>query len=477
MNANQHISLRIAIIGGGFSGACLAAELLRAGDPSLSVTLIERGPSPGRGVAYGTHCAGHLLNVPAQKMSALASDASHFLRWAQRHHDHHVQPGDFLPRRVYGRYVESVLREAIEGSASRFECRREEAISLTWRGDQAEISLHGGERILADKVVFALGNFAPANPRIPGLTETSSRYVSNPWQENALANIELGNIENEQSILLIGSGLTSVDVAISLRERGFSGKIHTLSRHGLLPQMHQATQPWQAFCDDASPRTARELFHSIRVQVRTAEEQGSGWRAVIDSLRPVTQKIWRSLPPAEQRRFLRHLRAYWDVHRHRVAPQIGAQLAAEMSTGSLQVHAGRILEYCEGASGVYVTYRRRGNGESNTLHVDRVINCTGPDSDFRRVHSPLLNDLLRKKLARTDSLFLGLDTTEEGALVDASGAVSDFVYAIGPLRKGNLWESTAVPEIRVQAAALAEELMRSGKRPCVQTVPVERPAA
>jgi uncharacterized NAD(P)/FAD-binding protein YdhS len=452
-------SFRVAIIGGGFSGTSLAAELLRTGDPSVSVTLIEGGAALGRGVAYGTRYAGHLLNVPAQNMSALASDASHFLRWAQRYDGGTAQPGDFLPRCVYGRYVESVLKDAIDGSEGRFEWKRDEAVGVAPLGKKVEVSLRSGSQITANKVVLALGNFPPADLKVAGLTESSSRYVSNPWLGNALE-----NVRHDENILLVGSGLTSVDVVISLREQGFSGKIHMLSRHGLLPQSHKATRPWQAFIENDSPRTVRGLLQLIREQARRAEACGDDWRAVIDSLRPGTQKIWQSLPVEEKRRFLRHLRTHWDVHRHRVAPQIGAQLAAEITDGKLETHAGRLVEYRESACGVDANFRERHTGQLRTLCLNRVINCTGPDSDFRRVHNTLLRDLIRRNLARTDSLFLGLDTEEDGALLNANGAASDGIYAIGPLRKGNLWESTAVPEIRAQAAELAARLIATTPR-------------
>jgi len=461
MNNNGVLS-HIVIIGGGFSGTCLAAELLRGGNPSISVTLLEPA-IPGRGVAYGTQCAGHLLNVPAQKMSARADDASHFLRWAQRHYDQKAQAGDFLPRRVYGRYVEFLLQEASEDPAARFEWRRDEATALATSEGKTEILLRSGGRILADKVVLALGNFPPANLRIPGITGASARYVSNPWLANAL-----GDVKHDESVMLVGCGLTSVDVAISLRERGFQGEIHMLSRHGLLPQQHKTAQPWPTFCDGSSPRSARGLLRLIRTQVQHAEQQNGDWRAVIDSLRPVTQKIWQALPLEEQRRFLRHLRVYWDVHRHRVAPQIGAQMATEMNGGKLEVHAGRLIAYRENESSAEVTYRERGSGQARTLRVQRVINCTGPDSDLRRVNNPLLNDLIRRSLVRTDPLFLGLDTTDDGALIAADGAPSECLFTIGPLRKGNLWETTAVPEIRVLAAKLALRLTRRLEPPIIE---------
>ncbi|MGB8833610.1 MAG: FAD/NAD(P)-binding protein [Candidatus Sulfotelmatobacter sp.] len=450
----------IAIIGGGFSGATLAAQLLRAAELSLSIVVIERQGDPGRGVAYGTKCGGHLLNVRAQNMSGRADEPLHFLRWGQRYYSADVQPGDYVPRRVYGQYVESLLREAGESNPGRLEWKRDEAIAITPIDGKAEISLRSGGRVIADKVVLALGNFPPADPKFPGRIEPGSRYVSNPWAANALNCTEL-----DEEVLLVGSGLTGVDVVIALRERGFEGKVHMLSRHGLLPQQHKATDPWPAFWDNTSPRTSRGMLRLIREQVRDAAQRNSDWRAVIDSVRPFAQKIWSSLPLKERKRFLRHMRAYWDTHRHRVAPQIGKMLTTETAEGRLKTHAGRITEYREGADCVEVSYCERHSGELRKLFVHRVINCTGPDAEIRRIDDPLLKDLLSQSLVKPDALSLGLETSEEGALIGADGTPSDLLYTIGPLRKGSLWETVAVPEIRGQASRLAVHLISSIERP------------
>lgn len=443
----------IAIIGGGFSGTMLAVELLRRAAGNVSVLLIERGPMPGRGVAYGTQFEGHLLNVRAKNMSAYANVPDHLVKWAQRHYSSSVKPDDFLPRSVYGQYISSQLREAIRSYPAAFRCIQDEAISVAPTVGRTEIRLANGEAILADKVVLALGNFPPADLQIPGKARGSSRYLANPWSGNAFATAMQDN-----SVLLIGSGLTSVDISAELRARGFEGTIHMLSRRGLLPQRHAAV-PFTPFPTENTPRTIRGLLRLIRLQVKKAQERGSNWRAVVDSLRPVTQQIWRSLPVTEQRRFLRHLRSYWDVHRHRIAERISDQLTLQLRSGQIQSHAGRLIEYHEHAVGVEVTYRERKSGQLRKLLVDRVVNCTGPEGDYRRISSPLLLDIIEKGLARPDALSLGLDVTDDGAVVGTQGSPSHCLYALGPLRKGKLWESIAVPELRVQVAELASLLV------------------
>ncbi len=469
---------RVALIGGGFAGAVTAAQLLRRVAGRISIVLIERGDVPGRGVAYGTQFDGHLLNVPAQKMSAYPEDPDQFLRWAQANYDPSAKPGDFLPRRMYGQYVSSLLQEESRLRPGQFQCLKDEAVSVTRVGRGAEIRLRSGRMIVADKVVLAPGNFAPSDPHLPGKGPVSSRYVSNPWSKPLPDSLEPGCLENEHhDVLLIGSGLTALDVLIELFSRGFKGTIHMLSRRGLAPQTHKAVAPWPLFWSPHSPRTARELLRLLRTQVEAAQIQGSDWRAVVDSLRPVTQEIWRAFSQAEQERFLRHLRPYWDVHRHRVAPQIGAQVSAGLLSGQIQMHAGRITTYREDSTGISVSYRERKSGQVMQLRVDRAINCTGPEGDLRRVNSPLLTDLMKQNLVSPDALSLGLEVSEEGSLVDGNGRNSDILYTLGSLRRGTLWETTAVPELRTQASQLAALLLSELERKQPEFSAMERSGA
>ena len=443
----------VAIIGGGFTGSTLAVRLLRDSAPDLSVVLIDRGHAVARGVAYGTQFGWHLLNVPAANMSALPEDPDHFLRWAQENHDSGVEPESFVARRVYGQYLESLLRDATSKNHHRFEVRHDHVIALEGTAEAGQIHLRSGETIEARKVVLALGNFPPADPALPQRQEGSPRYHSLAWLHSAVS-----NVDEEREILLLGTGLTAVDTALALRARGFVGVIHLLSRRGLLPRQHKSARTWPPFWDENSPRTTRGLLRLIRNQVNRALEQGIEWRAVFDSLRPFTSQIWQSLPPEEKRRFLRHARPYWEIHRHRVAPDIAGIIAHQLVNQQLQVHAGRVLSYNEDADGVTVTYRDRRTQAQRGLVVDRIINCTGPETDCRKMDDPLLISLRAQGLIRPDPLFIGLDADDSGALINSAGMPSHFLYTLGPARKGQLWETTAVPEIREQVAELAKLL-------------------
>jgi uncharacterized NAD(P)/FAD-binding protein YdhS len=446
----------VLIVGGGFSGTMLTVHLLRSS--SLSVAIVDRGTSPGRGVAYSSPQRFHLLNVPAGEMSAWPDAPDDFLRWARVRYDAALQSRSFPPRSVYGSYVASLLETTLAGGASgRFRWIQEEARSLHRRKGKLAIQTKLGPELLARAVVLATGNFPPANPRMPGLSASSALYFQSPWASDALESLPPGG-----SVLLIGSGLTSVDLIMALKSKGFRGTIHVLSRQGLFPRTRRYVrqdESWPMFWDETSPRTVRGLLRLIRTQVRAAAEKSLDWRAVIDSLRPVTQDIWRSLPLDEQKRFLRHVRVYWDVHRHRVAPEIGDILADMQSERQVRFHRGIVTQYSEGRDVAEVHYWDRDNHSEKALRAHRIINCTASETDGRRIDDSLITSLLVQGFARPDPLFLGLDVDENGTVIDCNGISSRPLYAIGPTRKGCLWETTTVPEIRVQAAALGKRLV------------------
>lgn len=448
----------VVVIGGGFSGALLAVQLLRRA-PKLSVAVVDKGSVPGRGVAYGTKYDCHLLNVRAGNMSALPEEPDHFLNWARKNYERPVQAASFLPRLVYGRYVSSLLEEAIGRSVNgNFRWIQGEVCSLACGPTGTVVQLKDGSTLATEAVVLAAGNFPPGRLNIPGLSESSERYAPSAWSAGALQ-----DIPRNGSVLLVGSGLTSIDVALALKSEGFAGHIHILSRHGLMPQTHRQAGQWPQFWNEQSPRTMRGLLRLVREQVRAALEAGSDWRPVIEALRPVTQKIWQSLPLDERKRFLRHVRAYWEVHRHRIAPEIGEAISKLINDGQATLYAGRVTNYREFSDRVEVDLRERKTDAPRTLtlRVDRVINCTGPETNCQRINEPLIKSLLAQGLARPDALSLGLDTDSTGALIGREGEPSHSLYAIGPIRKGQLWETIAVPELRVQASQLAEHLVNA----------------
>jgi uncharacterized NAD(P)/FAD-binding protein YdhS/predicted metal-dependent enzyme (double-stranded beta helix superfamily) len=450
----------IAIIGAGFSGAMVAVHLARlAKDDAPRIVLFEKGERLARGVAYGTHCEQHLLNVPAGAMSALADEPSHFLDWL-RERDPSAHAATFAPRKVYGEYLDNLLNQSKKSSRASIEIMRDEVVELEASDASQCIQLITREnaRVEASSVVLALGHPLPEEPRDFEIARLGRGFVSNPWSPDALAELDAND-----PIAIIGTGLTAVDLFVEAHARGHRGTIFAISRHGLLPCRHQTPSaiPRPHIPISAGPgATARGLLKRVRTEVAVCQAQGNDWRTVVDSLRPVTQTLWRSLADTERSRFIRHLAPRWDVHRHRVAPQIDDLLQEASRSGRLVVVAGRLLSMTEIDGMIDVSYRRRGAPEPETLRVRRVINCTGPARDVRAGSSRLLRSLIDRGIGRPGPLALGLDVADSGALIGADGCEHKRLFAIGPLLKERLWETTAVRELRIQTLELARRLLQ-----------------
>jgi uncharacterized NAD(P)/FAD-binding protein YdhS len=454
----------IVVIGAGFSGTLTAVHLLRgwSGDP-LRAVLLNRSGAMARGVAYGTRSPLHVLNVPAGRMSAFDDDPDDFLRFC-RTIDPYVLAIDFVPREWYGRYLEHVLVDA-ETSAKHAALERVvgEAVAIELTGRQtARVALARGGAIECDRVVLALGNYPPENPAImnQGFFD-SSRYVGDPWRPGAL-----DGIQTNEPILVVGTGLTMLDVVIDLAARGHAGRLRAISRRGLVPQAHRASgaSPEQPSLPPrlfAQPRTARHCLREIRRHVEALSRRGVDWRDTMAGLRPVTPALWHALGTTERSRFLRHARPYWDVHRHRAAPVPASMMAEWLASGRLIVQAGRLIDCVERASIVEVEVQPRGASTMERYRVARVINCTGPAGDTRRLRDRLLVNLRGSGLAVADPLGLGLEVTTRGALIDAERHASGILFHVGPFLKARDFEATAVPELRGHAARLAEHLRQS----------------
>lgn len=454
----------IAIVGGGFSGTLTAIHL--AEESSGTIALIEKEPSAfGRGVAYGTGCPQHLLNVPAGKMGAFPDRPEDFLRWARERPEETraLAPGGieaetFAPRMLYGRYVASLLDDAEARSGGRLRRIAGEAIDIEPMPDGLRLSFADGRRLRAERVVLALGVFPPGDPRLrDSRFHRSPRYLYSPWSIETQTRLA----ENGDALIL-GSGLTGLDLLLALNKRKPRGVLHVISRHGLFPLPHRAGVPARAAFLRAGelPRSCRALVRALREELALAAAEGADWRAVIDSIRPFAQDLWKGFGIAERRRFLRHLRALWEPHRHRAAPEALAVKEQMEREGRLVCHRGTLERVAEtdGGRALEVVLHSRDGRRRETLRMDYVVNCTGPECNYHRLGDPLVSELFGRGLARPDALLLGLDVAEDGAVRDVDGAVRGRLFTLGSPQKGRLMETTAVPELRVQARDLARRL-------------------
>ncbi len=449
----------IAVVGAGFSGSLLAINLLRVCDET-KVVLIERAAAAGRGVAYAEaapeqrmaeqRMAEPLLNVRAGGMSAYPDAPRHFVEWLAAQEGAPVDDAGFVSRRRYGDYLQAQLADLVKSprAAGRLVLTPDEAVGAGRRSDGGwSIELALGRRIEADALVLAVGNLPPRRPTVTGWESLGEAcYIADPWAKDALDRAAQGG-----AVLLLGSGLTMVDVALGLAGRG-ARSLFVLSRHGLIPRTHAAAPP------DLEPEPPPEGRLSARLKAFRARAEAIGWRTAMDRLRPHTTALWTAAEPAERRRFLRHLRPWWDVHRHRLAPAVSTAFEALRSDGVLQTAAGRLMEVAPEGDGVRAVWRPRGERAPRSLVVDRIVNCTGPLSDIAAAADPLLRALHAQGCVRGDPLGLGLDVAPDLSLRDGTGAAQDDLYALGPMTRGAFWESTAAPDIRVQAATLARRL-------------------
>jgi uncharacterized NAD(P)/FAD-binding protein YdhS len=429
----------VAIVGGGFSGTILAAQLARRGIASV---LIDGSGRIGRGVAYSTTEGAHLLNVRAEGMSAWAGEPDDF---AHRFESEGGERRGFAQRRLFGRYLGDILEGAVKSGKT--ELVEATAVKGTREGDGWKIDFDDGSSVNADALVLAVGNQEPEP--LSAFTGAGRRFIRNPWGRDARAAVdELAATGGDA--LLVGTGLTMVDLVLSLDAAGHQGRIVALSRRGLIPRAHADfdTAPVEM---DELPRGLRGLFRWLRR--RSAEV---GWRAAVDSLRPYSHPLWQSLDGEQQRRFLRHARPWWDVHRHRIAPEVAAIVARLVGEGRLQIVAGRIIAARDVENGLEVEFRRRGAGNLQAMRFAYAFNCTGPLHSIARSKDPLLRSLLDAGQVRPDDLGIGLE-------VDDACRAGERLWALGPLTKGRYWEIIAVPDIREQAAAVADDIERELK--------------
>lgn len=433
----------VAIIGGGFSGVLLAINLLRHGN--LRVTLVERRPDRlGRGLAYGAAHSDHVLNVRAANMSALPDQPGHFVAWLTA--QGLGQEGSFATRRDYGAYLCAMLDDVRAVAGDRLAILTDEATDIAVAGDGAFVALGSGATVAADIAVIAPGNLPPHDlAACAGLARPA--YVDDPWAADIAEGLGANDI-----VLLLGSGLTAVDCALSLDSAGFTGRIVALSRRGLSPHAHAPVPPYAVRPERPTGPT------SALVRVVRARATQIGWRNAVDELRPFTSDMWRAASPAERNRFLRHLRPYWDVHRHRIAPQVADRLDRLKAQGRLEIRAAKVTTATPDGDGLVVGLRPRGASVQHDLRVARMVNCTGPLGDLRRVADPLLRNLFDRGDIRPDPLAIGIDVDRQCRAIAVDGSAQDRLHVVGPMTRGAHWEIVAVPDIRRQVWTLARQI-------------------
>lgn len=449
----------IVIIGGGFTGTALAIHLARQGATGLTVTVIEPRAQLGQGVAYSTQDPAHRINVPASRMQLCAAQEGDFERWYrasaayQNDAASRWQDGKLYPQRAqFGAYVAEQFAEA-----ARLQVRlvhvQDRAVALR----EGQILTAAGRAYRADEVVLAISHPPPALPRLvqqalvehPGL-------IANPWLPQALA-----KVGSEDRVAIIGSGLTMADVVASLQLQGHRGPITAFSRRGQLPR-NNVSGDYDARPLDYRhmPATARGWLRRVRQEVAQAAEEGVPWQLVLDDIRFHGQQIWQQMALKEQRRFLRHLRPWWDVHRYRIAPQVSKALKEGQHNGQLRVLAARLVAANSEGAEIALRLQPR-KGTATTLVVDKLIVTTGPAHGSLLSSDSLLSQLAAEGLIQADPLGLGILVDARSQTLNRSGTANPHLHVVGPAARGRFGELMGLPQVAEHAEALAEKLLNT----------------
>lgn len=434
----------VAIVGGGFSGVAVAAQLARRAPRDFSLALFEP-QELGRGAAYGTSHGAHLLNTRARAMSIFPDEPDHFVKWLGAR----AKPNDFVSRRLFGSYVNEIARRAFE--RPNFLHVGDCTSRVQRRGhDHYVVETRAGAQFAAPAVVLATGNPPPDHGFLPRAIRLHPGYVADPWRFDYR---KVGG-----HVLVIGSGLSALDVLVALDACGHRGTVHLVSRRGRFPTVHADVTPYDVI-PALDTRDARALLRSFRMHVSEAQSRGFDWRAVLDALRPEAEAIWRRLSPIEQQRFERHLRAQWERHRHRSPQEVDAVRARYHDAQRLFTYAGTVRDMQNRS----VTIALR-DGTTKELHADWIVNCTGLAGAVAMAQDPLLGKLMTDGLITASPGGLGLQTTPNLEAVGAAQTAAKGLYIVGPPVRGSRFEATAVPELRTMAEQVAAHLLQVSER-------------
>jgi uncharacterized NAD(P)/FAD-binding protein YdhS len=460
---------RIAIIGGGFCGVMTAVNLARLSRRPLQLAIINQNRPTGRGAAYGTRRMEHLLNVPARNMSAFPDLPGHFLQWLRTRSEYDTVPDielreRFIPRMIYGDYLRGLMQQYLQsqGESALVHTTFIEAgaVDLSQENQCAVVHLSDGQKMEAEHVVLATGNEPPAG--LPGSEALANHpaWIANPWQpwENKLP-------ASGGTVLLLGTGLTTVDAIITLGALGWQGIVHAVSRNGWLPHSHFRGIEYPDFPPkdvDLATLGLKKLIALLQQHCERLREMNANPAIIVDKMRPYTQRIWNNFTTEERLEFARNHAARWNVMRHRIAPEIYAQVTTGQLTGQLRVHSANIEQVAADGNQVRVNL-----SDGKTLTGDLAINATGPQTRLTATNSVLLQNLLKRGLVVPDDMNMGLRIDADHTIIDSDGARSKSLLTLGPLLRGTLWETIAVPELRGQARRVAETLLDEPASPAV----------
>mgnify|MGYP000153170678 CR=1 FL=1 len=458
---------KLGIIGAGFTGTMTAVQLIEKSRSPIEITLIYEGESLNKGIAFNPYSEKHLLNVITGRMSAYPDKPNHFLDWTMRrtsfkNQDRAFIENSFLPRKLYGEYISDIWKEAKKKAKNKkikLTVLNRSVKDLDISENEVSICFDNNSIKIVDDCIIATGNHLPSNPIIKNINFYSSKnYFRNPWDIKSVK-----NIKNELPILIIGNGLTMVDTVFGCLENGFKGKIFSISSHGFNILSHRYNGPkYSKLIEELGDNISLyELVKLLNKHIKTAKKLGISPEPIIDSLRPYTQKIWTSFSAKEKSLFISRLRHLWGVARHRIPLDSSYKIQNLRLSGKLHINSGKIIDFIQKPNFISAKYFNKKTGNIETINVSRIINCTGPETNLLKIDGCFLKGCLLKDILFQDELRLGISTDiKTFKVIKKDGKPHVNLFTLGSNLKGELWESTAVNELRIQAEQLAEKLIR-----------------
>jgi len=456
---------KIGIIGAGFTGIMTAVQLIRKSDEAFEIIVINEKDTFSKGIAFNPYSDKHLLNVITEKMSAFPDVPGHFLDWVMERkdfnkYDRALIANSFLKRNLYGEYLSEIWDSSLQTASDKgiiITVINAVVIELEPFDNGISIWLSNDKKIKLDKCVIASGNNLPRNPEIRNkLFYETGQYFRNPWKKESVS-----NVKQDLPVLIIGNGLTMVDTVIGLCEQGFKDKVYSISPNGfnILPHRHNGLKYSKLTEELPDKPTLKELVDIVYKHIRIVREFGISAEPVIDSLRPFTQKLWKNLTDKEKELFMSRFRHLWGVARHRIPLQLHDRIQNLRIEGKLNIRSGKIIDIISLGENIEVEYFDRKEGKNEKLVVSRVINCTGPETNVMNLEKNFLKNCLMNGIISQDNLKLGIKTDiDTFQVIDSKGFPQPNLFTIGSNLKGELWESTAVNELRSQSEKLAEIL-------------------
>jgi uncharacterized NAD(P)/FAD-binding protein YdhS len=460
------LSKHIAVIGGGYTGASVAIQLSQQAREAHTILVVEPRKAVGAGLAYSTTDPDHRLNAPDMVHFVTPDDQKQLSRWYEEQggaaFDAEAETDDgalFVRRGDFGRFLSEQFsaHQTANPSNSTIHHIRDRALDIVKQGSSFHVSLESGESLDADIVVVGTSNEKPSIPTpFASTVADHPAFIADPAN---LAAVEA--IPNDAPLLFIGTGLTAADLIVTRLRLGHRGPVTALSRRGLQPTRRATSVStfsgafWDRFVRETSIFVAkhgrhhrlRDVMKALRADIRDAEARGEPWQAAFDDLRDSVWQVWPALPVAEKRRFMRHLRVWYDVHRFRLPPQIEAKLDIAVGRGQLRYKAASILSATANGSDITVEYRDRFSNAVHTKNFGAVINCTGPEPRPDRTENPFMQALISRGLARVHPVGTGFDVDGTCAVIDAGGERDPRLRMFGPLTIGQFGDPQGAPFI------------------------------